>query len=613
MKFLKYLMATGLSAVCAVTFVSRAQPSLSDKFLIRVEVDFDGRTPGAISPASLEKWSEKRKLTKAFEDTFSASLEEIVAKNITKTNPNARARTIELNSPTYYFGPEATFDPKKPPLWVAPFGTAKILPPKQSKLAAVRMATYRPADDEEISRLFSRTAVDDNYQIFVPDIAESRDGVRRQRSIQIELTRAQLDQFKIDNPKAKYKTINGAFPVVFGAEGKTSPRPLEENLKKTLLEAFSNSKIKEKKPLLIILDDSWPDNDSFLTTKNTIGKFYPLLWARNSDLSSLAQAPELPDEIKKLESPGIPSGLKCANLSTCESHSRGVLNAIAPLRELAKSKLQDEPVDIIFIPLGATQKGSSEILGMLWNLAYAAGTNIASNSPAYFPEEKKTQARQEKEFLGTLQTEIKGGEFLSNWGIVESVVHFAHKYAAFQEVPVYINVSWTTEDVSYNPPPMNMWNILLVAAAGNHCKDNKCIGFADQISPSRLFVTRSESPLDVLLVTNMDSNGKLTCNSSRIQNYYSVVGYDGALEGDCGTSYAAPRVAWLLAARAALSATPTWPKEQTERLKWLMQRPSRRICSGDDDSRCTHLDVTDLMGTLLKSNRPTIGRKEYIQ
>jgi hypothetical protein len=59
----------------------------------------------------------------------------------------------------------------------------------------------------------------------------------------------------------------------------------------------------------------------------------------------------------------------------------------------------------------------------------------------------------------------------------------------------------------------------------------------------------------VIAVMNMDASGSLQCDSSVVGGSFSstrAVGFDGRIPDDCGTSFAAPRVAWLIAAGESL-------------------------------------------------------------
>jgi hypothetical protein len=63
----------------------------------------------------------------------------------------------------------------------------------------------------------------------------------------------------------------------------------------------------------------------------------------------------------------------------------------------------------------------------------------------------------------------------------------------------------------------------------------------------------------MLAVMNIGADGKAACDSSLLEVSNDVFGvaYDGALSPTvCGTSFAAPRVAWLVAAREAMTEAP---------------------------------------------------------
>src|SRR5690606_20397900 len=221
-----------------------------------------------------------------------------------------------------------------------------------------------------------------------------------------------------------------------------------------------------KKPLLIIVDDAWPTDAAFLTTKNIVSGVFPELRKANSDLANSyppTPAPKLSEETKKLSSPGVPNGIECVSLSKCDTHANRIAVSLAPFQAYAEYALGEAPVDTIYVPLTASQQGAKDFLRLLWNLAYAAGTDLAPNSSTFFNEEK-TGNRQEREFTDSLEEKLHGGEFISNWAILTSVFYFARRYSELREVPVYISLSWTAEDLAFNPPPLTDWGTLIVAA-----------------------------------------------------------------------------------------------------------------------------------------------------
>src|SRR5262249_53886931 len=152
----------------------------------------------------------------------------------------------------------------------------------------------------------------------------------------------------------------------------------------------------------------WPTTDAFLFAKNFLGSAFPALWTSNSDLA--ARAPELSQETKRLGSPGPPKGSSCQTLEGCDSHARRVDLSLDTMRKFARSSLGDDPCDILYVPLTASQQGSTDFLRVLWNLLYAAGTPGAPTSPTFFQAEANTKSRQEQEFLASLEGRLHGSE-----------------------------------------------------------------------------------------------------------------------------------------------------------------------------------------------------------
>jgi hypothetical protein len=122
-------------------------------------------------------------------------------------------------------------------------------------------------------------------------------------------------------------------------------------------------------------------------------------------------------------------------------------------------------------------------------------------------------------------------------------------------------MSWTTPDQWFQPNVPEGFYGLFVAAAGNIPALNI---YSD---PRQQFAARSKSPGDVLAVMNTDENGSPVCDSSVFGNDLTDVfgvafpGYLGPAPTDCGTSFSAPRVAWLIAAREAVKDPPAAPAD----------------------------------------------------
>ena len=582
----------GWAGACA------AQPAVppSERFLVRVEVDADGNAPGGITPKQLASWSQQEKVVRAFQDVRGGTVAEVLKRNITQTNPAALERAFALNESALKTFLCEKCEAAAAPYVLAPLGSSKISKTARAPSATLPVETFSVATKDELARVIGgETEKQRRLTVLRSDAGQAFRPVPRRRFVQLELTRQQVLSLQEALPKATMTTLNGRFLVSAedSASGPVGPAPLSKTLTQALEHALRGKEPPSAKPLLIIVEGSWPTDEEFRETKDFIGKYYAPLWRSGSDLANTVPVPTLSNATVQMSSPGVPRGTNCQSLNTCDTHALRVDYAIAPMRKLAKRVLGNEPVNVMYIPMTASQRGAKDILRLLWNLAYAAGTDLAPDSPTFFPREEETRKRQEGQFLASLEDKLTGSEFVSNWAVVTGAYQFARRYAQVFHVPVFINMSWTSVDTSFNPPVLTAWNTLLVAAAGNHCKDEKCGEFADEMSPKREFLTRASLASDVLLVVNLNGRGQLTCNSTRVRVSHSVVGFDGAIDGDCGTSFASPRVAWLLALRAAfMPATPNSGPQQAAYLKWILGQ--REGCTADDDFPCIRLNPDEL-------------------
>jgi len=169
--------------------------------------------------------------------------------------------------------------------------------------------------------------------------------------------------------------------------------------------------------------------------------------------------------------------------------------------------------------------------------------------------------------------------------IVDAVVNFLHLYSMASERPHYLSMSWTTPNLTmaslFRPNGYGLW----FAAAGNNPNINVQ---AREIQ----YAARSSDPGDVVAVLNTVSAG---CATSTLSSdpALPVLGFafPGRVdEKHCGTSFSAPRVAWLLAAKEAVKGDAVSP---LQREPWTQWRAKTR-------------------NTLMKLTRPSaLGEQRY--
>jgi hypothetical protein len=569
-----------------------------------LEVDGAGRTLGAITPEALTNWSMSGGVVRAFKDLDGGDMRQVLERNLAQPNSPVFSHALYINGTRGADVVCMNCSESSAPLLLAPVGSSKFRRVAGAERSPEPLVTYRTADWTELSEL-SRDAMKNGMTVLVPDVGVASRIVPERRVVQLEVRKSQVAALQAANPKVRITPLNGRFTLSLASNGALGPSTLNPELERVLTETLTGKKAPSKKPLLIVVDDAWPSDAEFLRLRSLIEKMYATLWRSNVDLANQNPelAPSLAPATLALTSPGIPRGANCAHLATCPTHARKIHYSILKFQELARSIVGEEPVDVLYMPLTTAQDGARDILRLLWNLLYARGPDYAPNSPT-FAEADATRVRQEQEFLDSIQDRLTGSNLQTNWGVISSIAHFAWRYGLEQGVPVFLNFSWTSDDQSFYHSSLTEWNTMAIAAAGNHCQDNKCGKYLDEIAPERHFFRRTATAKDFLVVVNLDTSGTPTCHSSRIRTNirYPVIGFDGAISGDCGTSFASPRVAWLLAARAAYTQMKVKVgTHQSEYLHWILDRPARKKCASDDDFKCVQLLVDDLMSDVPKT------------
>ncbi|KRB79687.1 hypothetical protein ASE00_18390 [Sphingomonas sp. Root710] len=289
-------------------------------------------------------------------------------------------------------------------------------------------------------------------------------------------------------------------------------------------------------PVLIILDDSWPDDDAFREARDffqqsidTIREKYRVVDDKiDTAIWKQADAPWLRPK---------PSVL----------HSAEIKEALEGLQALETSGPR---VRVIYVPLFALQKGAAAVFRQIIALDQAIILRNGSfDDPA--PSDVLSKSR---EFAASAVERIGKATDLdiqkTDVALVQSIFAFCQHYGATFRQPCFVNTSWTVPAFRLQPRMPDAYYGTIVAAAGN--KGDKSDIYGNNVQ----FAARSMSPPgDVLAVMNIDAAGAPACESSVFgPDNLDVfgLGFSGQLKNGCGTSFASPRVAWLLAAREAM-------------------------------------------------------------
>lgn len=385
--------------------------------------------------------------------------------------------------------------------------------------------------------------------------------------------------------------VGDAAPVTFDDASKTSVS--------TLLAA--PAKIH---PYVIVLDDSWPSQDDFrrsvrfiLDATAKIREMYSLQDSRgeSSDVASL-----------KAELDKNHYGTTFCD-SDCEYpqlkwHSAMIRRSLADFTQLDKKPL----VEVVYIPLNFAQRYARNAIGEMMRIAVLAdsvSSQLVLKTPfGNFP--KATQPgipdfQSVDDIVDTLLSPVRltaipptyspGSELQvsTDKSIVDAVVNFMVLYSAASQRPHFISMSWTSPRNSLpttfrDDAPYGLW----IAAAGN----DPNVNVQSQLP---LFAGRSTVPGDFIAVQNTAAAG---CDTSKLSSNAALHVFGLAFPGwidssHCGTSFSAPRVAWLLALREAAKGTPVIPSEDDSWMQWkaaqmeAVFRLTRPNLSGEDRYR----------------------------
>jgi hypothetical protein len=206
----------------------------------------------------------------------------------------------------------------------------------------------------------------------------------------------------------------------------------------------------------------------------------------------------------------------------------------------------------VYVPL-VNEQNSAPLIQELLELGYVIehmGKNFGRDPvPGDIRRLARVQARR---LLSQLPHKWEAGIVKTNKAVIDAYLSLMETYGHINKQASFLNESWTVDskdlNVTYSPRP----NGVVVAAVGNDPG-------VDVVSSKVDFAFRSLANRDTLAVLALKSGAPyLDCNSSTVDisliNETMAAGFDGMIRDSkdpeyriCGTSFAAPRVAWFLA------------------------------------------------------------------
>jgi hypothetical protein len=280
----------------------------------------------------------------------------------------------------------------------------------------------------------------------------------------------------------------------------------------------------KRNAFVFVLDTGWPSLEAYKNSRADLYSLLGVVWKEYFNIEfPMAKANT------NITSPNHP-------------HCKCIERALRPLRDLDTA----QRVRVIYLPMTQEQGGAVVIADLLQTMLLLQQINETdvTLTPAIVKD-----ARGQAEELVTARFPKKwvGETVKSDKQLIDAVLLIGNKYAEARNTVFIANESWTTKHAQYSVTYPSPLFGSVIAATGN----------ADENVNAKLldFAQRASNNRDTVAVLNMQGNG-IVCDSGFIDkgdiDIAQAVGFDGHITDDfCATSFAAPRVAWFLAAGEA--------------------------------------------------------------
>ena len=312
---------------------------------------------------------------------------------------------------------------------------------------------------------------------------------------------------------------------------------LADNERALISQALGNNS--QRDSIVFVLDTGWPNKTAYEESRTQLWTILDSFWRRNFGL-------------------GLPHGMYEQQYTDPSNfHCRCIERSLKEFRKMDPSG----HVKIIYVPMTREQDGASVIVDLLQTSYLLEWENMQHVSP---PNDVLKRSREVAE--STVATKVPAQwpesqkEVTTDKSLLEAMMLLSDEFAEMRKTFVFVNESWTVTHKEYYirwPAPLHG---AVIAATGN---EN-----ANVSDPLVDFADRSTIAKDTFAVMNLDQTGDKACSSSFIDesdiDSARAIGYDGKVSSEiCGTSFAAPRVAWILAADEATR------KQDTQPQKWM--------------------------------------------
>lgn len=324
--------------------------------------------------------------------------------------------------------------------------------------------------------------------------------------------------------------------------------------------------------ILVILDSGWPSKDAF---DRSLGFILPRL--RN--LWNVYEFGQFQDPHLKWKEPSLQSG--------DNFHAAQIDSALSDFVALDGTRR----IPIVYLPLTTGQDAVQLIQRLVHTYHMLLQRSLNPASAKLSPSTIRNLKRVADDVVRSIPTrDDANGKAFTNSSVIGAALAVLQAIAALDNSLVVINTSWTADDGVLDPIGTGgKMNELVVAAAGNQKDVNLDAQGWD-------FAKRSASGGGTYItVLNTTRSGVTQCSSSIVTDDSEtlkgrlVVGYNGDVgSSTCATSFAAPRVGWLLALYLSnLPQGKNWPRSLLDRIEKLRK--------GNDKLAAIHLDIEALL------------------
>jgi len=278
---------------------------------------------------------------------------------------------------------------------------------------------------------------------------------------------------------------------------------------------------------VFIFDTGWPSSADQQSSINQLNSIMDFVWQDAFSKAGSALSRSVPLFV-------APSQKHCVEIA----------QALEPFRSIDG----DKAVKVIFVPMSQEQGSRGTLieliqLGML--VQYMQGGRDLLQPVG--DEEIQKALDDATRVVDSLPATWPSDTVDSNTGLVGFPLRVFNYYCGKFHTRFFVNQSWTVRHENfplYVPTPLFG---RLVTAAGNDAN-------TDVLKPPYVdFVSRSATCAETVGVLNVSRDKGLSPNSSRANDAVvedsQIVGFDGYLDStETATSFAAPRVSWILAA-----------------------------------------------------------------